>query len=530
MGSPVSNPRVNIQLLPAAIVDAFEDRRNLIVGQKGSGGTTVSGNLVLDIHLKTEAEIRTLFGQDELYWRIKSWRDAVNVRYGGRLPKLDVIAVNASGTGVAATAVHTFAGTATAVGEYTIAVVDEERFKVTVSVANGDTATVVAGKVVAALAAIDYKPFSVANLAGVVTYTADDLGTIGNTYGIKITGNVSGLTVATTGWTGGANDPTVTTIFDPIEARRYTGVSWPEWWNSQLSVATNEFDARFNASNNILDGIVFHGYSATVANAKALVGPLNSQSLVVIGNNKIDFDNQKGPAILQPADWVAAAFMGIRDKRLTPGAQIADVIVAVNAPRDATGGPELASLPYFNTPLFNTPVTTAANTYTYVEQLELEDDGFTTYGVNTAANNMLMGPVITTWTTDVAGNVNPSFHYLNYVDIGSVCREIIYRFMKAVFVQARLTLGDLIPGRSIENAGSIRAKLMEIYKFLADAALVQAGQEAEAFFSKNTTIDINLAQGLVSINGPLPIVTQLRTINYNLQLAFSLTNEIQITV
>jgi hypothetical protein len=38
MGSPTSNPKVNIQLLPAAVVDAFEDRRDLIIGQtQGSG-------------------------------------------------------------------------------------------------------------------------------------------------------------------------------------------------------------------------------------------------------------------------------------------------------------------------------------------------------------------------------------------------------------------------------------------------------------------------------------------------------------
>jgi len=215
--------------------------------------------------------------------------------------------------------------------------------------------------------------------------------------------------------------------------------------------------------------------------------------------------------------------MGIRDKRLSTGAQIADLIVATNAPRDATGGAALASLPYFNSPLRQTPVTGTQNIYTAAEQLELEDDGFTSFGVNVAGNAMIMGPVVTTWTTDAAGNPNDSFHYLNYVDTGSVCREIIFRTLKATFAQSRLTEGDLLPGRAIENAASIKSKLIAIYKVLADVALVQAGDEAVTFFAENTSVEVSLATRTVTINGVLPIVTQLGTINYNLALAFTTT-------
>jgi hypothetical protein len=296
-------------------------------------------------------------------------------------------------------------------------------------------------------------------------------------------------------------------------------------------VPVDEFDARFNASNNILDGIVFHGRSATAANAASAVASLNSQSLVVMGNNKLNATLHKGPAILQPADWVAAYFMGVRDKRLSTGAQIADLITATNSPRDATGGPALASLPYFNTPLRQTPVTGTANIYSGTELIEFEDDGFPSFGVYTAVHAMIMGPVVTTWTTDAAGNPNDSFHYLNYVDTGSVCREIIFRTLKATFAQSRLTEGDLLPGRAIENAASIKSKLVAIYKVLADAALVQAGEAAVSFFSENTSVEVSLATRTVTINGVLPIVTQLGTLNYNLALAFTTTQTgTQITV
>ena len=523
MGSPTSNPRVNIQLLPAALVDAFEDRRDLIVGQRGPNGTAVSGALVTDVHLKTDAEIRGLFGAGELYWRIWSWRSAVNVANGGVIPKLDVISAAKSGTGAEATAEIAFTGPATADGTLTIAVVDERKFSFDIAVASGDTATQIGDKVDAAVAALSFPPFTSANTTGTVEFEAVDAGTIGNTYGIKVTGAVSGVGYTVTGWASGANDPVLTAILDGIEGRRYTGVSWPEFWASGLSIPVDELDARFNASNAIMDGVVFHGRSATAANAKSAVASLNSQSLVVMGNNKLNATANKGPAILQPADWVAAYFMGIRDKRLSTGAQIADLIVATNAPRDATGGAALASLPYFNSPLRQTPVTGTQNIYTAAEQLELEDDGFTSFGVNVAGNAMIMGPVVTTWTTDAAGNPNDSFHYLNYVDTGSVCREIIFRTLKATFAQSRLTEGDLLPGRAIENAASIKSKLIAIYKVLADVALVQAGDDAVTFFAENTSVEVSLATRTVTINGVLPIVTQLGTINYNLALAFTTT-------
>jgi len=531
MGSPTSNPRVNIQLLPAPLVDAFEDRRNLIVGQTGTSGTAVSGALNIDVHLLSDAAIRGLFGAGELYWRIKSWLAAVNVEQGGVVPKLDVISVTKDGSAVAAAGAVAFTGPATADGTLTFSIVDERKFTFTIAVENADTATDIGDKFDAAVAALTYAPFTSANTTGTVAITATDLGTIGNYYGIKTSGAVAGVGVALTAFTSGATDPTLTSILDAIEGRRYTGINWPEFWAASLSIVTTELDARFNASNAILDGVAFHGRSLTYANAISAVSALNSQSLVIGGNNKLTATLNKGPAVLQPADWVMAYFMGVRDKRLSTGAQIASLIVATNAPRDATGGPALASLPYFNTPLPQTPVTSAADVYSSAEQIGLEDAGFTSFGVNSAGNSMIMAPVVTTWTTDAAGNANDSFHYLNYVDTGSVCREIIFRVMKSTFAQSRLTEGDLIPGRAIENAASIRTKLIAIYKVLADLSLVQAGSDAIKFFSDNTSIEVSLATRSASINGVLPIVTQLGTINYNLALAFTTTQTgTQITV
>lgn len=521
MGSPHSNPRVNIQLLRAPLVDAFEERRNLIVGQKGSTGSNGDGTLVRDVHNLNLAQTRAIFGDDDLYWSIVNWRRAVNVENGGRLQPLDVISMDANGSGTAATATFVIAGTSTAAGTLTFSAVDGRDFTVNVAVASGATAASVATSLATALNGLTNAPFTAAASTGTVTLTASDVGTVGNFYGLSFSGAVAGLTVTSTAWTGGANDPTLTSILDPIDGRRYTGILWPEYWESSVNIVGDVLAARFNASNQIMDGTAFVGFSATAADARTRVGTLNNQSLVFGGNN----EGTRGPVILQPAHWTMSYFMGVRDKRLTTNAQVADLITSTDGPLDATGGAALASKPYFNTPLPFVPVTSAADLYSSTQQIELEDDGFTTFGVNTAGNGMLMGPVVTTATTDSAGNANASFLHLNFVDTGSVCREIMFRTLKAAFAQSRLTQGDLIPGRSIENTESIRAEIMGIYRVLADQALTQAGDDAERFFGDNLVVEItgnNLSNRGVTINGPLPIVTQLGEVKYNLSLNFAL--------
>ena len=515
MGGTTSNPKVNIQLLPAAVVDAFEDRRDIIFGQIGDTGAAVDGALNVDVHTLTTAEIKTLFGDDTfLTNQILAW---LNVNEG--FSPLDVIGKDPIGT--VGTGLLTVVGTATSDGDYKISVVDEEQYQVDVAISDTDDETAVAAAIAAALTALTDAVFSAASALGVVTCTSIDKGTISDAYGIKVEGVVPGLAITLTGWTGGATNPVLTSILDPIEGIRYTGAMWPEAWSSDLSIIKDEFESRFNADNAIIDGTVFHGLTDTFANILSAIATENSQTIVFMGAPLLAIAAHTGPAILRPADWVAAEFAGIRARRLTPSAGIANFIITTSGGLDAFGGPSLASLPYFNTPLRDTPVTPSTNLFTTTEQGELEDDGFTAYGVNDAQNGMIMGPVVTNWTTDAGGNPNVSFHYLNYVDTGSVCREIFFRVLKSVFAQSRLTEGDLIAGRSMANAESIKAELLRIYRTLAGLALTQAGREAESFFATNTTVTVDLSTGLVTVSGPLPIVTQLRGINYSLQLSFT---------
>lgn len=525
--SVVSNPKVTIQLTAANIVDAFGERVDLLCGQQTAAATATSGQLYENVQANTVAEIEALFGIDsELTNRILQYRAGSD-----GFSRLDVIPIDDDGAATKATATVTFGGTTAGEdGTYYVTICDKYQYRMVIDVVTSDTPTDVGDALVAAITALDNIPVTAVNAAGAVTITATNGGTVGNFYFTQVEGSISGLTTTLAGFSGGATEPTLTGIFDVVGDQRYSGIGWPEHWADEINIVTAFLENRFNVSNAILDGVAFMGKSDTYANVNTYVDGRNDRVLVVGGNNVVAESLRDGTALEKQADYTLSYFMGVRSKRLTTGAPISDEIVATSGRLDNIGGPSLASLPYFNTEDKLASPAPASTLYTEIEQQELESSGYTVIGTNRANNSVIMGSVVTPYTTDSAGNSNVSFHYLNYIDTGSVCREIFFNSMKARFVQSRLTEGDVVSGRNIENAETIKAHILGVYRFLANLALVQAGTDAESYFSENTTVTINLAQRSATIDGVLPIVTQLGTINYVLQFSFTLESGQQITV
>jgi phage tail sheath gpL-like len=272
----------------------------------------------------------------------------------------------------------------------------------------------------------------------------------------------------------------------------------------------------------VQDGVAFVGKTDTYANNTAFAEAYNSQVLIFGGNALVAETLHKGPVILKPADCVMSTFMAVRSKRLTEGALISGDIVARNGILDNVGGPALASLPYFNTVDRRAKVPTEIGlTYTQAEEYDLADAGFTVFGINAAGNSIIFRDVVTTYKTDSAGNANVSFKYLNYVDTGSVCREILFNSAKANFAQTRLTPGSLEFGRNMENAGSIKAHYLEVLRELGALALLASGADAELEMSDGTIVTIDTANRSASVAGPIILVTQLGTITYTLQFQFA---------
>ena len=160
-------------------------------------------------------------------------------------------------------------------------------------------------------------------------------------------------------------------------------------------------------------------------------------------------------------------------------------------------------------------------TDTYIATIETA--GGAVIGNNDAGNTVIIGQVPTTFKTDTAGNPDLTFKWLNFRDTASGAREYFFNNLKSRFAQSRLTQGDLINGRDIANALSIRVEVEKLYQDLSgpDFVLVQAGADAIKFFKDNLTITLDLATGKATVQMIVPIVTQLRIILVTMKITFS---------
>ena len=513
----ISLLNVNVSVVGATTVQNIGTRHDLIVVQTP---TATANALVPGIEDFTQTQLNTRFGASTYArFMIQQWLDS-NQTGNNVKAKLDVIELLDGTAATAAAATLTVGGAATAAGTLELSILSEKLFTQNISIASGATAATVGTAIKAAFEAVS-APFEVTDdTFGVVTITATDLGTIGNNYGLKFTGVPAGLTVTlTAGFTGGTVPPTVTGVFDLVGDIRYQGVLWPEDLNANLDIPVDFLDDRFNSSNDILDGVAFHGFIDTLASNKVEVNTLNSPSLIVGGDNISSAANISGPEIVHPIDWTLTEFMAIRARRLTENASIASY-VTTNAPNDQFGGISLASLPYFNTPLADTPLTISAILFDSAEQEELNTDGYSVLSSNKAGTSMIAGNIVTTYKTDAAGNSDLSFKRLNFVDTVSVAREFIFVNLKSVYDQSRLTSDDPNAGVSMANAQSIKATFFGLMQLLQDASIIVKGTEATNAYKAATTVTTALATGTATINTILPIVTQLGTINVVLKLSF----------
>ena len=507
---PISEPSVTFSIIPAAQLAGVQAQKALIIGQMLAAGTATGGDLIQD-HPDDGSE-DTLFGQrSHIAGMVRSFKRE------NKISQLDILPLD-DGTGTQATGVVTFGGgPASAVGSFVVSIGSEKDHKYTVSVAITDAITDIGDALAALVTADGDAPFTAANVAGAVTFTAENDGTLANDWGIKVEGSAAAVTVAITGWTGGATDPTLTGVLDPIASIRYQTIIWPSVYD--ITVIEAELDAKFNVTNNILDGIAIQVKADTLANLKSYVSSLNSQSLVIPGQAVVNLTDRIGPATFEMLDIVASEMGAIRALRLTENALLTQYLTTVAA-RDQFGGIAIGSLPYFNTLLPNLPIANPADEFSDEDLTELRDNAVAAFGPNRAFNGTIFGEMVTTYLTDAAANDDTSYKFLNTVDTASIIREFYFANCKSRYAQTRLTEGDLIAGRDVANESSIRAFLNELYDELADETLVQKGTAAKKDFNDNLVISIAISTGTVTINMAPLLVTQIRTIIGTIQINF----------
>lgn len=509
--SNVRFPETRFSIEGAATTVTNTDHRVVGYAQMLPAGTaTAKQRVSVDNNKATWA---TLFGaKSDAYAMVAAFR-AINAE-----TPLDIVPL-ADGVGAtAASGTYVVAGTATEAGSYTLTVGSSD-ISFTIPVANGDTATIVGDAVEAAINAHTTVQVTAANVLGTVTLTASNAGLEGNDLTVTGTGVVAGLTLTVNAMSGGLLSPDFANIFDTIADLRYQTFVWPSSYT--LATVADEVDSRFNTADGVvLDGVALTTVVDTSTNAIALSALFNSQSLSITAISPASTAEIKGSSVNARSLSVTASIAAIRALRLTDGVDITGLTIASGL--DNIGGVALSSLPYANTPLSTLPPVAVGLGYTATEIKSMKNGGVSVVGNNTNNTALIVGEMLTTYKTDVAGNPDDSFVFLNSVDTMSAVREYMVSNVKKRFGQSRLTNGVLRANRSVANSQSIRSYIRGLYKDTTGTGmmLTEAGRPAESFFNDNLTIVIDLAAGQATVTMRVPVVTQLRSIIGSIAISF----------
>jgi len=509
----VSKPIVNVTKSPAITTISSAPQKVLIVGQQ-TGTTYTSGQLVENIGNNT-SDI-TAFGAGSMIAE-----SIAGFKNKNKVTRIDAIPLDDAGASTAAAGTVVFTGTATASGTFTVNVGSRDNHSYTISVAIGDTATVVGDALVTAITADTNKIVTAINTTGSVALTAVNKGTVGNAIGLEIVGTVAGLTPSVTAMASGATDPVLTALFDVIDGVRYQTVIYPS--NLDITVladtitsSTSLLDPRWNVSNNILDGVGVVYKTDTLSNLKALGDARNSQSLTIRGNKPVNDALYKGSAKFELDGVLSAGWAAIRALRLTDGATLGNILIGTT---DLIGGPNKASVPYFNT-AFEFPIEDIGKGWTQSEIADLNSSGVSVDGANIARNSTIMGEAFTTYKTDAAGNLDTTYKFLNRTDQHSVAAEFFFNNSRRDFAQKILTTGPIRSDLQV-NESVIISKFVEYYVTLSGPSylITRSDQSSLNLFktSLEENIAIDLAEGKVTSSMDLFITSQLRRLDITLE-------------
>jgi hypothetical protein len=518
MAQEISLPYTNVPLVPEAPQPTVLPKTTTFIGQKLAGGSAPVGFLQ-DVAYGSEDAL--FEAGSMLATMIKTFR------------KIDINStVNAyvledNGAGVDATATVTFGGgPASGSGTITIYVGNTDR-RYDVPVADTDDVTTV-GAAFESLVTADADALVTANnVAGVVTLTAKNAGTVGNNIGLMVEdSSVAGITVALTAFASGATDPLLTSVTTGIGDVR-TDIVMPVTY-SYAPILT-WLDSRFNYNNKLLNGVMFLAETDTAANIETTLSSENSQSLVYFADKPVDKATKKGGAIFAMPYEKTALFAAVRALRFSDNAIISNYVVATAA-KDQFGGVHTASLPYHNTPL-PLPIIPSLEGFTDVEVTQINAEHGSVMGNNPAANAIICGDVYTSYKTNSVGQPDPTYEYLNYVDTGTASREYVFNGLKIDYAQSRLTSGNGVIQYSFASNGEIRSNVIKYMGVLQgegyvliQAGTMQDGRTVMSVIKQYLKVEIDNESGDIFISSILPLVTQARLINFPLSIVFNPQN------
>jgi phage tail sheath gpL-like len=519
--SSILQPRVTATLVAANSQVSNEAQKILIVNQMASDGTATSGVLYKDVLL---SDYNTLFGRRSIISNML--RTMTNV-FNLALSKIriDVIPLDDPTSGTQFESDILFTGPATEAGTLTFIIGSEYDNKYEIDVANTDSAADIATSLVAAITADINAPFTATLSTATAQIKSVHKGTIGNNLTVKMDGTVAGVTYTNTE-TAGTGSPVLTNVFDVIGITRYQRIVWSDKFD--LDTVVDFLKARFNTTNSIQDGVAVITTSDTLSNLITLGNSYNTQVLTILNGGLLQTGaNFKGSLIVEISEKTSACFAAYCAIKLTENANLTSFITASITSTDSLGGMHMASFPYFNTLMLNHIPCNTNLYWSQDEQDQLAAAGITLFGNDENNLNVILSTTLTTYKTDISGNPNNSFKFLEYLDTEVTCRETYVVQTRSTFRQTRLTQGDTLPGYSMANSQLISSFVDGVFNYLGQKTLVLIGTlpnglSAAKFFKTNRKVTIDYASGKATISMLLPIVTQLREMDYYIQVTFNI--------
>ena len=255
---------------------AVQKYRALILAQKTTGGSAAAN---VPVALPNAEDANALFGEGSMAARM-----AQAFRGRNLFTQLDVIPLDDDAAGVPATGTFPFVGTATAAGTIYFYIGGE---RLTAAVAVDDTETEVATAVVAAIDAAEGLPIIGAPAVGVVTVTARNDGTIGNSIDLRLNFNPgealpAGITCIPTAMTAGATDPVLTVAIAAMGETQYNVIAFPYIDATSLAAIEAELLDRWGPLRAI-DGVAIAASQDTIGALQTLGDSRNSQFVSILG-------------------------------------------------------------------------------------------------------------------------------------------------------------------------------------------------------------------------------------------------------
>ena len=509
-GARISQPSVTYTNVPAQVLIGPNPQKVLMVGMMADDGDATEKTL---IHIDSTDDYINFFKNSSLTEMITAFKQT------NPLTHLDVIGVKPDSTGSSATGKITLAGSGKKDGKLTVFVGNKNN-SASVTTTDAEGRADVASRLTEAINKANL-PITAAVTSETIDLTYRYKGVEGNVIGVKIVNDASGITPTLTPLAGGTDSLSLSDVFDVVKGERYQTVIWP--FSDKMDTVKGFLEPRWNVTNNVLDGVSITVVQESASDAVDRLGRLDQKTSVVFVNGIINSGLQNTGCIFETPENIAAMIGAFRSLRYTEDALLTQYLTT-SAGKDQFGGPALGALPYFNTLFPYLDPVPVGQGFIDTQIEELASVGGSVLGNNKAGTNVILGEVHTTYKNDPAGNPDPTYHYLNAVDVQSIAREYFYLNTAKRFAQTRLTEGGIFDGRDMANEGVIRSFLIGLYKQLAgpDYVIVQAGADQVEFFDDNLIVELDLVKGKISIQMKCCFVVQARTFVGTIEFAFSI--------